>query len=135
MKNLKQYITEKLKITKDNIDIHKKYKYFPKTKEELRQIIKERIKNEGLECNLNDIDVSKITDMSGLFYGSNFTGDISEWDVSNVENMYKMFADSLFDQDISNWTLHKDCCTKYTYLFQDSPIELHQEKWPQNYEK
>ena len=55
MKNLKQYITEKLKITKDNISI---FKYHPKTKRELRQIIEEHIKTEGPECDLNDIDVS-----------------------------------------------------------------------------
>lgn len=42
------------------------YKYFPQTKEELQDIIKQRIKEEGNEVNLNDIDVSNITDMSYL---------------------------------------------------------------------
>ena len=38
-------------------------KYFPQTKEELRSLIEHRIKVEGNEVNLNDIDVSAITDM------------------------------------------------------------------------
>ena len=45
------------------------YKYFPKTKDELKDLIRQRIKDEGNEVDLNDIDVSAITDMSVLFYG------------------------------------------------------------------
>ena len=78
MKSITTYITEKLKITKNNIR-YKQHKYFPETKEELKQIIKERIEKEGPECDLNDIDVSKITDMAHLFDQSNFNGDISNW--------------------------------------------------------
>ena len=63
------------------------YSCQPKTKEELKEIIKERIENEGPNCDLNDIDVSLIEDMSYLFFGSKFDGDISEWDVSNVTNL------------------------------------------------
>ena len=36
----------------------------PANKEELKKIIKNRIQTEGAECDLNDIDVSDITDMS-----------------------------------------------------------------------
>ena len=85
MKSFKNYIQEKLIIKKSN------YNYFPETKEELRDIILQRIKDEGNEVNLNDIDVSNITDMSVLFKGTNFNGDISKWDVSNVTNMSYMF--------------------------------------------
>ena len=81
MKSLKRYIQEKLIIKKN------KYNYFPETKEELQDIIKQRIKAEGNEVNLNNIDVSKITDMSNLFSMSDFNGDISKWDVSNVTDM------------------------------------------------
>ena len=49
-------------------------KYFPQTKEELRNLIKRRIKEEGNEVDLNDIDVFAITDMSGLFYLTYFNG-------------------------------------------------------------
>ena len=101
MKSLKNYIQEKL-IIKKNKTIN--YKYFPETKEELQDIIKQRIKEEGNEVDLNDIDVSKITDMSNLFLETNFNGDISQWDVSNVTNMSGMFYGcNVFNQDISKW--------------------------------
>ena len=101
MKSLETYIIEKLIIKKNKTT---NYKYFPKTKEELVNIIKQRIEQEGNEVDLNDIDVSKITDMSGLFGVTDFNGDISQWDVSNVTDMRDMFYGcSNFNQDISNW--------------------------------
>ena len=111
MKNLKQYVTENLKPNKNN-------NYVPKTREELDDIIDELIEERGNNADLNDIDVSNITDMSGLFalrhkvvnfkynkkYNfSRFNGDISKWDVSNVENMSDMFYNSSFNGDISKW--------------------------------
>ena len=99
MKSLARYIQEKLIIKKSN-----NYKYFPETNKELKDIIKQRIKQEGNKVNLNDIDVSKITDMSYLFEGTAFNGDISNWDVSNVKDMHGMFNGcKSFNQDISNW--------------------------------
>ena len=86
MKNLKQYLTERLIIKK------KSSIYIPETKEELQAIIKQRIKQEGNEVDLNDIDVSNITDMSELFmYFSKFNGDISNWDVPKVKNSKGIF--------------------------------------------
>ena len=58
-----------------------------RNKRELKELINQRIVRYGYNCNLNDIDVSKITDMSELFQDSKFNGDISEWDVSNVRDM------------------------------------------------
>ena len=75
----------------------------PANKEELKKIIKNRIQTEGPECDLNDIDVSGITDMSELFKGSKFIGDISKWIVSNVTDMSGMFFGSQFNGDISKW--------------------------------
>ena len=99
MKTLQQYLTERLVIKK------KSYKYFPETKEELQDIIKQRIDKEGPEVDLNDIDTSNITDMSNLFeFFSTFNCDISEWDVSNVTDMHSMFMRcKVFNQDISSW--------------------------------
>ena len=84
------------------------YKYFPQTKYELRNLIKHRIEAEGNKVNLNDIDVSNITDMSYLFKHTNFNGDISKWDVSKVTNMAGMFCScKSFNQDISSWNVSK----------------------------
>ena len=83
-------------------------KYFPQTKSELRSLIEQRIKEEGNEVNLNDIDVSAITDMSWLFCDLDFNGDVSGWNVSNVTNMMNMFYDcESFNKDISGWDVSK----------------------------
>ena len=85
MKSLTHYIQEKLIIKRN------KYNYFPQTKKELQDIIKQRIEQEGNKVDLNDIDVSNIADMSYLFSYSNFNGDVSNWNVSNVTDMRNMF--------------------------------------------
>ena len=75
------------------------------TKKQLQDLIKETMALYGLECDLNFIDVSQITDMSTLFVKSQFNGDISQWDVSNVTNMCAMFFSSEFNGDISQWNV------------------------------
>ena len=102
MKTLTTHITEALKIGK-NISKFSTYSCQPKTKDELLEIIFYRKKEKGPNCDLNDIDVSLIEDMSFLFYYSDFIGDISRWDTSNVNDMSRMFYDSKFTGDISNW--------------------------------
>ena len=106
MKSLTSYIQEKLIIKKNKSSNN--YNYFPESKEELKDIILKRIKEEGNEVDLNDIDVSNITDMSGLFTRTDFNGDISQWDVSNVTDMSYMFAEcNKFNQDIFQWDVSK----------------------------
>lgn len=85
MKTLNIYIIENLKRKSS-------YKYFPKTKEELKNILEQLIKERGNEGDFNDIDTSKITDMAEVFYELDFNGDISQWDVSNVTDMSFMFS-------------------------------------------
>ena len=144
MKTLSHYIQEKLIIKKSKtID----YNYFPQTKQELQNIILKRIEQEGNEVDLNDIDVSKITDMSNLFANSDFNGNISNWDVSNVKDMSYMFDEcESFNQDISKWDVSKVIYMMYmfsgcesfnqdisswdisnktetSYMFADCPIE------------
>ena len=48
------------------------------SKEELKELIRQRIEEQGPRCDLNDIDVSRIKDMSLLFDNSPFDGDISK---------------------------------------------------------
>ena len=113
MKTLQNYITEKILINK-NSKIG--YIYYPKTKDELKDIINQRIKSEGNECDLNDIDTSNITDMSWLFEHSEFNGDISKWDVSNVTSMeYMFFECESFNQPLTNWNVSKVTNMKFMF--------------------
>ena len=107
----------------------------PQTKDELVNEIKIRLVRK--QYNLNDIDTSKITDMSNLFYTfkeydlskldvskwdtssvrdmifmfdecSNFNCDLSNWDTSNVDNMAYMFENCFkFNCDLSGWNVRK----------------------------
>ena len=100
-------------------DISKFYvhSHRPTKIEELKFIIYDRIDKEGLECDLNDIDTSLITDMSWLFYCTDFNGDISNWNTSNVTTMYWMFASSKFNGNISEWDVSNVLNMRKMFLF------------------
>ena len=117
MKTLNQFINEVLFDLKDYGRIVKARTVKPKDRAELEKIIKDTVKKEGNKCDLNFIDTSEITDMSWLFDGSTFNGDISKWDVSNVQSMYKMFLNSEFTGDISDWDVSgvKDMNAMFRY--------------------
>lgn len=55
--------------------------------------------------NINDWDVSNVTNMAYMFRGAiNFNQDIGKWVVSNVTRMEYMFRDaSSFNRDIGKW--------------------------------
>ena len=123
MKNIKNFINERLHITSKQ-----QYSCQPTTKEELQKIIIQRIHDEGLECDLNDIDVSKITSMSYLFSANSvingnkifkdFNGDISQWNVSNVKNMSGMFNYcNQFNCDISSWDVSHVTNMKFMFYW------------------
>lgn len=48
-------------------------------------------------------DVSNVTNMSGMFYRTKFNYPIEVWDVSSVTNMYWMFSKSSFNQSLAKW--------------------------------
>ena len=142
MRKLREYIT---------VEESGSYDLKPTNKKELEKLIKQRMKEQGPNCDLNDIDVSEIKDMSALFYnsefngdislwnvskvmfmdgmfeGSEFNGDISKWDVSNVKDMHSMFYNSSFDGDISKWDVSR--VKDMSYMFVGSPLEGNEPNW------
>ncbi len=66
---------------------------------------------------IEEWDVSKVTDMSGLFRGhSYFNHDISKWDVSKVTDMSFMFLFCHeFNQNINKWNVSN--VTNMTAMF------------------
>ena len=129
MKTLESHINEALKIGK-NISSFSTYSCKPTAIHELKAIINDRICREGAKCDLNDIDVSLITDMSYLFYKTKFNGDISNWDVSNVNNMWAMFYMSKFNGDISKWDVSK--VEDMSCMFKDSVFTGDISEWKIN---
>ena len=107
-------------------------KIVARDKDHLRELIKTRISTEGPNCDLNDIDVSHVTDMSYLFYAAaeDFNGDISNWDVSNVTDMGWMFQRSKFSGDISGWDVSGAVYMKNMFL--KSPLEGKEPNWYKN---
>ncbi len=93
----------------------------------LKKIVDATIAKYGNECDLNFIDVSKVTDMHRLFLRSDFNGDISKWDVSNVTNMSFMFYESQFNGDISKWNVSK--VTNMSFMFEGSRFNGDISKW------
>lgn len=142
MRKLREYIT---------VEESGSYDLKPTNKKELEKLIKQRMKEQGPNCDLNDIDTSEIKDMSSLFYnsefngdiskwdtsnvmfmdsmfeGSEFNGDISKWDVRNVKDMHSMFYNSSFDGDISKWNVSR--VKDMNYMFVGSPLEGNEPSW------
>lgn len=114
----------------------------PKTKDELESIIKQELKCQGPDADLNFInthlitdmralfmrlyirnikidkwDVSNVTDMSGMFSGcKKFNCDLSSWDTSKVTNMAYMFCNcSKFSSDLSDWDISNVVYNNYMF--------------------
>ena len=125
MKNLNQYIQEKLIINKDYRDA----KIVVKSFDELRKIIEDRYDEFGAgtkqdPIDFNDIDVSNLNSFcndndNGLFEKTKFKYiDISDWNVSSVTNMLSMFyrCNELKSVgDISYWNVSN--VTNMAYMF------------------
>ena len=60
--------------------------------------------NLSIANNINDWDVSNVTNMTSMFSSSSFGQAIGNWNTSNVTTMWGMFYDAIsFNQDLSNW--------------------------------
>ena len=111
MKNIDSFIQERLVINSKSKSID--YTFSTDDIDELRDEITRRIKDNP-DADLNDIDVSKITNMSFLFDDLDKIDDnrdirnikIDQWDVSNVEDMSCMFYKCPnFNCDLSKWNV------------------------------
>ena len=102
MKSLQEYINE----SESKTDLSTN-KVQPKTKDELKEIIKDTFEHK--QYDLNFIDTNKITDMSKLFTNCKYDFDISDWDVSNVINMgYTFYKCNVFTaKGLENWDVSK----------------------------
>jgi len=110
------YSTGQRPITSDNKKVIRKQDLIVATDATIKQIVEDEIKRLGKDADLNHIDVSKVTNMNSLFYGTGFEGDISKWNVSNVEDMNDMFRRcSNFNCDLSKWDVSK--VTDMTAMF------------------
>ena len=127
MNNLSTYIIEKLKINKD-IKV-KEYNYHPKDKYELITLLKELLEERGKDADLNDIDVSNVTNMYGLFINLNpYNIDISDWDISNVKNMgYMFYYCKNFNADLSKWDVSN--VTNMEYMFYECNSLKNKPSW------
>lgn len=136
IKNLVQFIGQDIVNSVDNdqnMDDYV-YKYHPQTTLQLVNCIAKHIIDQNYD--LNDIDVSDITDFSDLFqrfdqpeitpqiladYVSKM--DLSLWDVSNGENFKYMFMiwtydankQNMFNCDISKWDVRNG--KDFSYMF------------------
>jgi len=108
------------------------YSYQFKNIEELRTAVHSTL-YESYPDNINKYgnislwDVSKVTDMSKLFYDSHFNGDISLWDVSNVQDMSLMFSETQFNGDISLWDVSN--VIDMTEMFDNSQFNRDISNW------
>lgn len=69
--------------------------------------------------NVENWDVSHITNFSKMFYGvSSFNADVSSWDISNAIDLSFMFRNTSFNQDISNWDVGN--VTNFYSMFQNA---------------
>ena len=75
-------------------------------------------------------DVSQVTDMSGMFRGcSAFNQPLEKWNVSKVTNMFGMFEDcKVFNQPLTHWDVSKVTNMKYMF-YCSSAFNQPLEKW------
>lgn len=76
----------------------------PGTLKELREIVRSELDIQGPNADLNHIDISEITELTGLFNQDVENIKIDKWNTSKVTNMSGLFNGcGKFNADLSNW--------------------------------
>ena len=83
------------------------------TNDNLRKLVqtfvsnKEKLPNDLKRISIGEWDVSRVTNMQGMFYNcKEFNEPLNEWDVSNVTNMQGMFYSCVkFNQPLNDWNV------------------------------
>ena len=133
MKNLKDIVSEKLIINK-NIKINT-YNYFPRNKRDLVYIVNDKyndLKNKNEVLDLNDIDTSKINDLSYLFEEIKpIKVDMNNWDVSNVKDIHGLFWNNEITEEIhiENWDVSKVESVYGAFYYCTNVKKLDLDKW------
>ena len=111
------YSTGQRPVTANNQKVIRKQDVIVATNDTIKQIVRDEIKRLGKDADLNHINTSQVTNMFGLFWGTHFEGDISEWDVSSVVNMNSMFREcNNFNSDLSNWNVSSVTSMGYVFV-------------------
>ena len=116
-----------------------RHKYGRKaTDDNISELVCELLDLRGVDADMNDIDVSEVTNMDHLFSHMNarennkkiasFCGDISGWQTGNVK-IFNCFLQSnaSFNGDISGWDVHS--CEDFSNMFEDSNFNGDISKW------
>ncbi len=101
------------------------------SRDNLIHLIADRMREHGTQCDLNCIDVSRVTDFSRVFSSTTllrqFNGDISQWNTSKAQSMKAMFQGSHFNGDISKWDLSG--CNNMSAMFKESAFDGDISRW------
>ena len=109
MKTFEEWRDSDRRIDEGLLDFFKKKKYgdkqiiTAKNRDDLEVVIKRTLEEEGLDADLNFIDIRKVEDLSELFENSKFNGDISNWNVNNVTNMDDIFYHCPLEKNPPKW--------------------------------
>ncbi|MBD3318490.1 BspA family leucine-rich repeat surface protein [Candidatus Woesearchaeota archaeon] len=78
--------------------------------------------------NINNWDVSGVTNMGNMFSYSSFNSPIADWDVSNCSGFTFMFSNSNFNQPIGTWDM-TGVTSDARYMFYFSPFNQDISGW------
>nr|SPS05235.1 exported protein of unknown function [Candidatus Nitrotoga fabula] len=65
-------------------------------------------------------NLSGVTNMRFMFYGTSLNNPVNHWDISNIENMQYLFRGTPFNQPLDNWNTSNVTNLLHTFAFATS---------------